>query len=134
MTLQKFIEACGLEGVVVPDAQASVTGAYTSDLLSDAMAHCPDGAVLVTVQNHKNSVAVCTLVGSPAILVVHSREIPEDMRAVAQREGVALLRTPDDQFTASCKIGAVLAMSGRDASPQASADGSGNRPYHQTRG
>ena len=109
MTLQKFIEACGFEGVLVPDAQAAVTGAYTSDLLSDAMAHCPDGAVLVTVQNHKNSVAVCTLVGSPAILVVHSREIPEDMRAVAQREGVALLRTPDDQFTASCKIGAVLA-------------------------
>ncbi len=105
MTLQQLIDACGLEGVLVPDAQASVTGAYTSDLLSDVMAHCPDGAVLITVQNHKNSVAVCTLVGSPAILVVHSRDIPEEMRSVAQREGVALLRTPDDQFTASCRLG-----------------------------
>jgi len=109
MTLKEFIGACGFEGVLVSDAQAAVTGAYTSDLLSDVMAHCPEGAVLVTVQNHKNSVAVCTLVGSPAILVVHNREIPEDMRAVAESEGVALLRTPDNQFTASCKIGAVLA-------------------------
>jgi len=108
MTLQQLIDACGLEGVLVPDAQAAVTGAYTSDLLSDVMAHCPDGAVLITVQNHKNSVAVCTLVGSPAILVVHSRDIPEEMRSVAQREGVALLRTPDDQFTASCRLGAVF--------------------------
>lgn len=108
MTLQKLIAACGFEAVTVPDAQAEVTGAYTSDLLSDVMAHCPEGAVLITVQNHKNSVAVCTLVGAPAILVVHSREIPEDMLSVASREGVALLRTPDDQFAASCTIGALL--------------------------
>lgn len=109
MTLQEMMDACGFTGVFVPDPQAMVTAAYTSDLLSDVMAHCPDGALLVTVQNHKNTVAVCTLVGAPAILVVHNREIPEDMSTVAQREGVALLRTPDDQFTASCKIGAALA-------------------------
>lgn len=108
MTLQQMMDACGFEGALVPDAQAQVTAAYTSDLLSDVMAHCPEGAVLVTVQNHKNTVAVCTLVGAPAILVVHNREIPADMLEVARREGVALLRTKDDQFTASCKIGAAL--------------------------
>ena len=108
MTLLQLIDACGFESVRIPDAQVAVTGAYTSDLLSDVMAHCPEGAVLVTVQNHKNTVAVCTLVGAPAILVVHNREIPEEMASVAQREGVALLRTKDDQFTASCKIGAAL--------------------------
>lgn len=108
MRLRELIGACGFEEVCVPDAEAEVAAAYTSDLLSDVVAHCPDGAVLVTVQNHKNSVAVCTLVGAPAILVVHRREIPADMLEVARREGVALLRTKDDQFTASCKIGAVL--------------------------
>jgi hypothetical protein len=111
MTLQHLMEVCGLEGVSVPDAQATVAAAYTSDLLSDVMAHCPDGAVLITVQNHKNTVAVCTLVGSPAILIVHNREVPADMSEVAQREGVALLRTADDQFTASCKIGAAFKAS-----------------------
>ena len=108
MTVQGLIEACGFEGVCVPDAQAEVAGAYTSDLLSDVMAHCPDKAVLVTVQNHKNSVAVCTLVGASAILVVHNREIPGEMLEAARREGVALLRTQDDQFAASCRLGAVF--------------------------
>ena len=108
MTLQELISACGFEPVQVADAQAEVSGAYTSDLLSDVMAHCPEGAVLITVQNHKNAVAVCTLVGAPAILVTHGRDIPGDLREVAQREGVALLRTGDDQFTASLRVGAAL--------------------------
>lgn len=110
MTIQELMAACGLEGVTVPDAGVDVTAVYTSDLLSDVMAHCPDGAVLVTVQNHKNAVAVCTLVGAPAILLVHGRDVPEEMRALAAREGVALLRTRDDQFAASCKLGRALGI------------------------
>ena len=110
MTILELIEVCGLERVLVSEERAEVAGAYTSDLLSDVMAHCAEGAVLVTVQNHKNTVAVCTLVGAPAILIVHGREIPEDMLAAAEREGVALLRTKDDQFTISCKIGKALGI------------------------
>jgi hypothetical protein len=108
MTLARLAETCGWEPVLVPDPETEVSGAYTSDLLSDVMAHCPDGAVLVTVQNHTNTVAVCTLVGAPAVLVVHRRDIPDDMRAVAEREGIALLRTADDQYAASLKIGKAL--------------------------
>jgi hypothetical protein len=110
MTIRDLIDACGFERVLVPDEGAEVSAAYTSDLLSDAMAHCPDGAVLVTVQNHTNAVAVCTLVGAPAILIVHAREVPAEMRAAASREGVALLRTKDDQFGASCRLGAALGL------------------------
>jgi len=109
MKLQELMNRCGLEAVQVPDSQVEVSGAYTSDLLSDVMAHCPEGAVLITVQNHTNTVAVCTLVGSPAILIVHHRDVPDDMLAVAEREGVALLRTSEDQFSVSCKIGAEFA-------------------------
>lgn len=92
----------------MPPTAVKVVGAYTSDLLSDVMAHCPEGAVLVTVQNHKNSVAVCTLVGAPAIIVVHAREIPTDMLEAAQREEIAILRTPLDQFSISLGLGRAL--------------------------
>ncbi|HRR33335.1 MAG TPA: hypothetical protein P5026_04510 [Kiritimatiellia bacterium] len=108
MTLDAVVTACNWEPVLVPDPMAEVSGAYVSDLLSDVMAHCPDGAVLITVQNHTNSVAVCTLVGAPAIVIVHNRDIPEDMQAAAVREGIALLRTPDDQFHAALMIGKAL--------------------------
>lgn len=111
MKLKDMIVACGLDPVHVPDVAAEIRSAYTSDLLSDVVAHCPEGAVLITVQNHKNTVAVCTLVGAPAILIAHRREIPADMREAAEREGVALLHTPDSQFVASCKIGQILGAS-----------------------
>lgn len=51
MTLNALIVACGWEPALVPDPEVEVSGAYVSDLLSDVMAHCPDGAVLITVQN-----------------------------------------------------------------------------------
>ena len=110
MTLDALITACGWVPVLVPDPVADASGAYVSDLLSDVMAHCPDGAVLITVQNHTNTVAVCTLVGAPAIVIVHSRNLPEEMRAAALREGVALLCTPDDQFHAALKISKALGV------------------------
>ncbi len=114
MKLELLIERCGLESVVVPDPQVAVEGVYTSDLLSDVVAHCPDGAVLITVQNHKNSIAVCTLVGAPALIVTHQREIPADMLEAARSEGVAILRTAQDQFSASLRLGKAL---GIDAAP-----------------
>ena len=113
MTLQALIDVCGFETVCVPDGQVPVMGAYTSDLLSDVMAHCPEAAVLITVQNHRNAVAVSTLVGAAAILIVHHRDIPEEMLDLARGEGVALLRTPENQFEASCRIGAVLSETDR---------------------
>ncbi|MDX9868311.1 MAG: hypothetical protein RBT78_10330 [Kiritimatiellia bacterium] len=108
MNLQTLIGRCGLEPVWLPDRVPDVTCGYASDLLSDVMAHCPDGAILITVQNHTNTVAVCTLAEVVAILVAHHRDIPDDMLAAARREGIALLRTRHDQFTASCAIGAAL--------------------------
>ena len=108
MKLADLLSACGLEAVVLPDEEVEIRAAYTSDLLSDVMAHCPENSILVTAQNHANTIAIATLVGACAIAVVHSRPIPDDMKAVAQREGVALLRSADDQFSLSCRLGELL--------------------------
>lgn len=110
MKLTEIAERCGWETVLLPDPDAGADTAYTSDLLSDVMAHCPAGAVLVTVQNHTNAVAVCTLVSAPAIAVAHGRPVPDDMLALARQERVALFRTPDDQFTASVKLGRIFSL------------------------
>lgn len=108
MKLSEIAQKGGFQTVFLPNPDAEATGAYTSDLLSDVMAHCQDGDVLVTVQNHKNSVAVCTLVGAPAVLIVHSRPIPDDMLAAARQENIAILSSSLDQFTVSCALGAML--------------------------
>ena len=115
MYLKEIITACDLIVVEMPDENVEIRAAYTSDLLSDVMGHCPDNSILITVQNHKNSVAVSTLVGVRAIVIAHNRDVSEEMRGLACREGIALLRSADDQFTLSCRIGALLRRVGDPA-------------------
>ena len=88
---------------------AELTGAYTSDLLSDVMAYAKDGGALITIQAHKNTVAVATLVNISVIIICNSRPIPEDMLAAAKDEGIAILLTKENQFTVSGKLYGLLA-------------------------
>ena len=108
MRLSACVDSIGVEVISCPNPSAEIMAGYTSDLLSDVIGHCPEDSVLITVQNHKNTVAVCTLVGAVAILVTHNREIPPDMLQAATAEQVAILRTPLDQFHATCLIASAL--------------------------
>ncbi len=105
MELSQIIRTCNLKSVVVHEEEIEIKGFYTSDLLSDVMAHCPEESLLITVQNHANTIAVATLVGVRAIVIVHNRAVPDEMKLLAEREGLALLTSSDDQFTLSCRIG-----------------------------
>jgi hypothetical protein len=81
-----------------------VSGAYTSDLLSDVMAHAKDGGALITIQAHKNTVAVSALVNITVIVICNSRPLPDDMLEAAKDEGIAVIRTTENQFTVSGKL------------------------------
>lgn len=90
---------------IVDNPGANIRAAYTSDLLSDVMGHCGDESVLITIQNHLNTIAVCTLAGIEAIVICHNRPVPDEMAAAARREGVAIVTTPLSQFEASVALG-----------------------------
>ena len=107
MTFQQFTEAVPFE-VVCAGAAADIRAGYTSDLLSDVMAHCPDDSVLITVQNHTNTIAVATLVGAVAIVICHDRDIPQEMRDAAEAQHIAILRTPLSQFEATRVVAEAL--------------------------
>jgi len=83
---------------------ADVSCAYTSDLLSDVMANAKDGGALITIQAHKNTVAVATLVNISVIVICNSRPLPDDMLEAAADEGIAVIRTNENQFTVSGKL------------------------------
>ena len=85
-----------------------IAGAYTSDLLSDAMANAVEHGVLVTIQAHKNTVAVGTLKDLAAIVVCNDRPIPDDMVASARAEGIAIFVTPLSQYAVSGRLWDVL--------------------------
>ena len=103
MTAEEIAEkVCGKVEVAVEGATAA--SAYSSDLLSDVMGHAGEGAALITIQNHLNTIAVCTLAGIEIIVICHGRPIPDDMREAAVREGVAIVTTPMCQFAASIAL------------------------------
>lgn len=90
--------------IVVDKPEAVINSAYTSDLLSDVMGHCGDESALITIQNHLNTIAVCTLAGIEVIVICHNRPVPDDMKAAAEREEVAIVTTPLSQFAASVAL------------------------------
>lgn len=81
-----------------------VKSIYTSDLLSDVMGNAEDESILVTIQAHKNTVAVATLKDSKAIIICNNRPIPEDMIEAAQQEHIALFSTSLNQFLISGQL------------------------------
>lgn len=87
---------------------AEVKDGYTSDLLSDVMGNAGADSVLITVQGHKNTVAVANLVGIPAVILCNGRSIPPDMQESAEKEKIALFTTEANQFTVSYKIARAL--------------------------
>ena len=90
--------------IVVENNEGEITSAYTSDLLSDVMGHCGDESVLITIQNHLNAIAVCTLAGIEGIVLCHDRQPPDDMVEAARREGIGIMTTSLSQFEASVKL------------------------------
>ena len=90
--------------VVVDNPNANINYGYASDLLSDVMGHCGDESVLITIQNHLNAIAVCTLAGIEAVVICNGRPVPDDMKAAAAREGVGLVTTPLTQFAAAIAL------------------------------
>ena len=87
-------EICAKVGgtVAVPVEGAAAESVYVGDLLSDVMGHAGDECALVTIQNHLNTIAVCTLVGCSV------------MAEGAAREGVAIVTTPMSQYEAALAL------------------------------
>lgn len=91
-----------------PPDMPDIRGAYTSDLLSDVMANANEGDLLITVQAHINTIAVCSLVGIAAVVFCSGRAVTGDVLAAAQTKNVAVATTDANQFAVSGEIYAML--------------------------
>lgn len=108
MKLKKITQLSGYKELLENREYENFTGGYTSDLLSDVMGNAIADTVLITIQAHKNTIAVATLSDIRGIILCNGREAPEDMLKAAEDESIAIYQTDDDQFTASWKIKELL--------------------------
>jgi len=112
MRTTELAERLGLEIVQGKLEDREIAGGYTSDLLSDVMANAKADTVLVTIQSHKNTVAVATLAGIVAIVVANNRPVPDDMIEAAAEESIGIFRSKENQFVLSGRLYALLHVSG----------------------
>lgn len=108
MRIRQLAESFKLETLQGVYEDRDIAGAYTSDLLSDVMGNARADFVLITIQAHKNTVAVASLLGLAAILVCNGRPVPEDMIGAAASEGIAILRGEASQFEFSGRLWVAL--------------------------
>ena len=110
MKLNAIIENLGLKILEGGgDMDRNVTGAYTSDLLSDVIANSGENQLWITLQTHQNTLAVAKLKDLAGIIIVNNREPEDDTRQKARDEGVALLQTSDSAYIISGKLYQTLA-------------------------
>ena len=113
MQLDRLLEIPGTECVLAGPADAAITGAFTSDLLSDVLARAAEDSVLITIQAHLNAVAVASLADVAVIVLCEGAKLDEDARARAQKEGVNIVTTEKPAFDAALAIAKAAGLLGR---------------------
>ena len=99
MTVKELADKLGL--TVCSGEQGlsrEVKGGYVSDLRSDVMGNAHEGQVWVTLQTHKNIMAIASLKELAAIVLVKAKTPDEDTAEVSNDEQIPILSTPLETF------------------------------------
>ena len=105
MTVREIAEKLNLK--VFSGAEGldrEVSGGYVSDLLSDVMGFAKDGSVWVTLQTHKNVMAIATLKELAAVIIVKGFEPEEDTKEVGDEIYSPILGSGEQTFELAGRI------------------------------
>ena len=89
----------GVQGV-----NREIKGGYISDLLSDVMGNAKEGQVWITLQTHKNIMAIASLKEVAAIILVKGRKPDKDTEEASNDEQIPILSTTLDTFEISGQL------------------------------
>jgi len=81
-----------------------VTGGYVSDLLSDVMGNADAGEVWLTLQTHRNIMAIASLKDLAAVILVAGNKPGEDTAVQSNEEAIPVLGTGLPCFEIAGKI------------------------------
>ncbi len=105
MTVKELSEKLNLKIVGGAEGIANeITGGYTSDLLSDVIGRAEQGNVWITLQTHKNVMAIASLKELSCVVIVNGLEPAEDMLAQSNEENIPVLVTTESTFKVTGRI------------------------------
>ncbi len=105
MTVLQLVEALNLK--VFSGSKGlgkTITGSYVSDLLSDVMGNAKEGQVWITLQTHKNVMAIASLKDLSAVILVKGLQPDPDTAAQSEEEGIPVLGAKSQTFEMSGKL------------------------------
>ncbi len=86
------------------DDDIEINNGYASDLLSQVMSKAGEGSIWLTTQSHGNIIGVASMTGIRAIVVCEGHDVPEDVIAAADREGIVVLKSDEGMFSLAGKL------------------------------
>lgn len=104
MTVKEIIDKLDLKCLNEANLDAEITGAYSSDLLSDVMGNARSGQMWITMQTHKNVTAIAALKDIPAVIIVRNGVPDDDMLEHAKEEDICILVSKEATFNVCGKL------------------------------
>lgn len=105
MKVKELVDALNLK--VLSGANGldrEIEGCYVSDLLSDVMGNAEMGNIWVTLQVHKNVMAIASLKELACVILVKGQTASDDTLEQSNDEGIPFLSTPMETFETAGKI------------------------------
>ena len=105
MKVKDIVEALNLK--VLSGANGldrEVEGCYVSDLLSDVMGNAEMDNIWITLQTHKNVMAIASLKELAAVILVKGLNAGDDTLEQSNEEGIPFLSTTEETFETAGKI------------------------------
>lgn len=105
MTVKELIEKMNLTVFSGENnLDIEIKGGYVSDLLSDVMGFAQEGNVWVTLQTHKNVIAIASLKELACVILVKGNKPDEDMLEQAKEEDIPVLGSEEQTFEVAGRI------------------------------
>ena len=108
LTAREVIEALKAEIAAEGDLARQIKGCHVSDLLSDVLSKNHEGDLWITQHTHSNIVAVASVKGIAAVVVVDGNIVPDDTLEKARAEGVTIARCQLSAFEAAGAVFNIL--------------------------
>ena len=108
MTVEQLAAIDGFKTVCTPDKDREILGGYAGDLLSWVMGRAKEGDAWITIMSNVNIVAVCTLADPACIILAEGVSPDAETLKRAEQQGVNILSTELDTFSACAKIASLI--------------------------
>lgn len=105
MKVQELVEKLGLKVLSGENGlEREIEGCYVSDLLSDVMGNAESGNIWITLQTHKNVMAVASLKELSCVIIVKNFTPNEDTINQSNEEEIPILQTSMNTYEVTGKV------------------------------